>query len=138
MSDIVIVTGSRDWPSEGYQPIWQALAWCNPSLVVHGGCKGRRENEGVDMIAARWARYMQVDQYVFEAKWGVHPNIDRSAGPKRNGRMVAAYPQATLLAFPLRGQTKGGTIDCMGRALSRGMRVFAYNGETMVELQGGP
>ncbi len=120
MSDVVIVTGSRDWPN--YGPIWRALSARAPGLVVHGGC-----DTGADEFADAWARQNQVDRYAFAARWGTRPNVDRSAGPKRNSRMLKAYPYADVFAFPLRGQTKGGTVDCMAKALNMGMRVFVLS-----------
>ena len=106
---IVIVTGSRKWHE--VQHIWRALAAEKPDLVVHGGYRG------ADEIAERWCDRNAVDSHVFRAKWSEQRD---AAGPRRNRRMLEAYPGALVLAFPLDGP---GTRDCISQAVELGHQV---------------
>jgi hypothetical protein len=115
---VVIVTGSRHW--ENQRLVWQALDQHKPDLVVHGGCE-----TGADEHADRWAKRRQVDTRTFRAKWGERYEIDRSAGPRRNRKMLEAYPSAIVLAFPQGGP---GTADCMSQARELRMHVEIIRG----------
>lgn len=117
MRKVVIVTGSRNWTA--YQSIFAALKVHGPNLVVHGGCES-----GADSWADEWCINNQVDTVTLRAKWGQRPNVDRSAGPKRNLRMLKAYPDATVLAFPLGASP--GTRGCIELARGLGMKVVVY------------
>jgi hypothetical protein len=107
---VVIVTGSRHWSE--VQHIWRALDAERPDLVVHGGCE-----TGADDIAERWCRRRQIDSHAMRAKWTAQRN---AAGPRRNRRMLEAYPGAAVLAFPLDGP---GTRDCIRQATELGHEV---------------
>jgi hypothetical protein len=110
---VVIVTGSRNWPSP--ELVWGALDIANPDLVVHGACP-----TGADAFAKAWARKRRVRQEPFYAHWREEGS---SAGPRRNQRMLEAYPDALVLAFPHGGP---GTADCMRRARKLGMHVEIF------------
>jgi hypothetical protein len=107
---VVIVTGSRNWAD--VDSVYQALDNACPDLVVNGGAAG------ADMIARQWAKDAGVKVRTFQANW---LKFGRRAGPLRNGLMLRAYPQATVLAFPLDGP---GTADCMRQARELGMRLI--------------
>ena len=114
---VVIVTGSRKWPSP--VEVNAALDEHCPDLVVHGGCYvGVRPRVclGADYWAHRWCSMTDTDEHIFRAKWGQ----GRRAGPLRNKAMLLAYPKALVLAFPLGGP---GTADCMRQAKRLGMEV---------------
>jgi len=124
--DEVIVTGARLWPRMAYPVIWQVLAAHNPKLVVHGGCV-----EGADEMAERWARNNDVDSRIVRARWTADTGgkLDRSAGPRRNRRMLELFPDRSVLAFPY-GNSKG-TGDCIRQAVELGhpVLVFGTDGE---------
>ncbi len=112
----VIVTGSRlcdwrDWPG-----IKAALDAAKPSLVVQGGARG------ADALAVRWAAANDVPCQTFEADWETR---GLRAGPWRNALMLAAHPDALVLAFP-RHDSKG-TWDCIRQAQARGMQVLVLH-----------
>ncbi len=128
MIDRVIVTGSRIWPSA--TAIAHALRTLDPQLVIHGNARG------ADQMAHQWALANERDFHGFNAKWktgkfGVRSGLgyDPGAGHNRNGRMLDAYPNALVLAFPY-GMAKG-TRDCINQALEKGheVRVFDLKGE---------
>ncbi len=126
MTDKVIVTGSRVWPSA--QVICKALMDLDVQLVIHGNARG------ADQMAHQWAVANERDFHGFSAKWRAgfptggtqyHPQ----AGHVRNGRMLDAYPNTLVLAFPY-GRA-AGTRNCIYQALDRGheVRVFDLKGE---------
>lgn len=113
------MTGSRRWLE--YGRVFEALDRARPDLVVHGGCYvGVRPLKpmGADYWAHRWCVYTECDERIFRAHWTTD---GRRAGPLRNQRMIEAYPQAEVLAFPQDGGR--GTQDCMRRASKLGMLV---------------
>lgn len=114
MSDVVIVTGSRDWADAEF--IGEKLGDALPKLIVQGGCP-----TGADAIARDWARENGVRCVTFNANWLKH---GRAAGPLRNGLMLRSYPDALVMAFPLDGP---GTWDCIRQAKTMGMLVRVYS-----------
>lgn len=128
MIDKVIVTGSRIWPSS--ITIAHVLFKLNPQLVIHGNARG------ADQMAHQWALANERDFHGFSAKWKTLSKTATSirgysaeAGHERNGRMLAAYPNTLVIAFPY-GAAKG-TRDCINQALEKGheVRVFDLKGE---------
>jgi len=109
----IIVTGSRDWTDEA--TIHRVLTDARPGLVVHGACP-----TGADKIADDWCWANGVECRPFEARWAA---LGKRAGPIRNGHMLAAYPTARVVAFPLGGP---GTADCVAQAKALGMDVRVY------------
>lgn len=117
----VIVTGSRlcdwrDWPG-----IKAALDAAKPTLVVHGACGNKPPYAGADGLAHRWAAANDVPACPLPADW----SEGLKGGPLRNGRMLAAHPDALVLAFP-RGESRG-TWDCIRQAQARGMAVLVLH-----------
>lgn len=110
---VAIVTGSRHWTD--WATLYKALDAAAPELVVHGGA------DGADGMAESWAKSRQIDSHPMRAKWGCLPNIDRRAGLARNIRMLDAYPEALVLAFPL--PDSRGTWHCVREAKTRQMWV---------------
>jgi len=131
----VVVTGGRDWdkrfPDRAAaeraflgEMTWQVVAWRpvygEVTAVAHGGATG------ADAMADWWAREVaRVVPDVFpvtKAEW--YPNgrmwpLDRSAGPRRNGRMLREFKPDVVFAF--RGNS--GTADCCRQAVAMGIRV---------------
>ncbi len=113
--DTYIVTGSRDWTNA--ETIARVLTNACPKLVVQGGARG------ADTIAYHWARANRVDYVTFSARWS---ELGKRAGRERNVRMLEAFPDATVLAFPLGGP---GTRHCIEEARKRDMLVRVYDTE---------
>lgn len=59
--------------------------------IIHGGAKG------ADSLADQWAVVNWADLRVYEADWETH---GRSAGPKRNQRMLEEGMPHLVVAFP--------------------------------------
>lgn len=113
---VIIVTGSRIWPARAV--VFGALRFHLPDLVVHGAC------DGPDLMSEEWAKINHVDYHGMPAKWRLNTRSDKSAGFKRNQRMLETYPGELLLAFPL-GEAKG-TRDCIARAEKLGHPIWIY------------
>lgn len=103
MKKEVIVTGGRDYDDEIM--LCDTLDFLQPTLVVQGGANG------ADNMARQWAEDNNVECVTIEADWANH---GKSAGPKRNLRMLKAYPNAVVLAFP----GGKGTQNCIDTAVS--------------------
>lgn len=103
---ILIVTGSR---SAGAQPVHEGLnnivkrKGTKPFLLIHGGA------QGADAHADSWAKRNGVNVARIDALWDAE---GRSAGPKRNQRML---DYAIALAGGL-GETIGRPIFLRGVA----------------------
>jgi hypothetical protein len=121
----LLITGSRDW--DDYDTIVEEitrviLEWVkdhpeyesgpiNWFTLVHGGCP-----RGADFLADRFARdVLKCKIEIYEADWAMH---GRSAGIKRNMRMVRSMPDACL-AF-LRDNSRG-TLHCRNAAKAAGI-----------------
>lgn len=115
-----IVTGSRAWPVQQRQQVWYPLIAAEPDVIIHGGCE-----EGVDDFAEQWCRQTGVDSHIIRAKWYATGELDRGAGPRRNVRMLAAYPKVPVLAFPY-GRSPG-THGCIRLAVKMGHEVTIYH-----------
>jgi hypothetical protein len=85
------------------------------TLLVQGGA------EGADLLAAQWAHQNNIPCVTVEAEWHLH---GKSAGPKRNRKMLLAYPDARVIGFPM-GESRG-TRGCLKMAREFGMRVVEY------------
>lgn len=108
----VIVTGGRDY--DDAETVAKILNLFDIGLLIHGDCSG------ADKLADTWAKAYNVPRFPMPANWYVNGKLDRSQGPKRNIRMLEAYPNAVVIAFP----GGKGTKNCMEEALARGHRVL--------------
>jgi hypothetical protein len=128
---VVIVTGSRIWPS--LVIVWQVLDEHAPTLVVHGAAIG------VDGMAESWAKGREVDYLGMPARWTGQTRdrsrLDRGAGHARNRRMLELYPGALVLAFPW-GKA-AGTRGCIrtARELGHPVKVFGLDGSPLVDFE---
>jgi hypothetical protein len=113
----VIITGSRDL--QNYPQVKLALDIEHTkepiTLVVQGGANG------ADYLASVWARENNIPCVEVLAEWSLH---GKSAGPKRNRKMLLAYPSARVIAFP-KSESRG-TRGCMKLAEGFGMKVVVY------------
>lgn len=88
----VLVTGGRDF--HNWQVVHKALDEVRPNVVIHGSATG------ADQSARGWAQLNGVPEIPFPAFWYANGTIDRTAGPKRNARMLKEGKPDLVLAFP--------------------------------------
>ena len=87
-----------------------------PSVIIHGAAKG------ADELARRWAARNGIPELPFKADW--YPNgfgrLDRSAGPRRNQRMIDEGKPDRVIGF----SGGRGTADMLARARAAGIEVM--------------
>ena len=126
---ILIVTGSRNWPSS--QQVWQTLDRLNPSMVCVGCCPS-----GADLHARAWCRNRRVRLETFAADW----SKGKGAGPVRNRTLVLwSLGYAKTYNVPLRavGFYDGGpgTTDCLQRIANAGIAYDVVFGDVSDEAR---
>lgn len=88
------------------------------TVLIHGAARG------ADELASLWAaKQWGVEPLPFPANWyprGRRGGLDKSAGPKRNQRMIDEGRPELVVAFP--GGT--GTADMVSKAEAAGIRVL--------------
>ncbi len=109
----VAVTGGRHYSNR--QRVFEALdalfAARPFDRLVQGGATG------ADALAAEWARACEVTLETEPADWA---SYGKSAGPRRNRRMLDVWEVDILVAFA--GNV--GTRDCIAAAEERKIRVL--------------
>lgn len=109
---MVLVTGGRGYRDRAR--VWEELDRLDQldgvAQVIEGGASG------ADRWARYWAERHMVDCVTEPAMWH---RYGRSAGPRRNKKMVDMQPDV-VLAFP--GGV--GTTDCVRRAEDAGLKVI--------------
>jgi len=109
----ILVCGSRDW--NNFELIRGRLEkFPKDSIVIHGGCRG------ADIISGMIAKDLGMEVLCFPAEWEKH---GRSAGPKRNRRMLEEGVPSLVLAFHNDVASSKGTADMIKRARSKGVPV---------------
>lgn len=105
----VLVTGSRDWDDEPeVHRQLDRLAAEHPDIeVIEGGARG------ADTHARNWARKNKRKVTTYQADWKTH---GRSAGPKRNQRMLDEGTPDRVIAFSRDLANSKGTKDMVRRA----------------------
>ena len=95
---ILIITGGRDY--KDYKHVKKTLDMFKIDKIIQGGANG------ADFLARRYAEENNIPCVTYKADWELH---GRSAGPKRNEKMLRENREATLIAF------KGGkgTASCI-------------------------
>lgn len=136
----ILITGSRDWDldrSIGYHILEAIGEWIDthPGLtkegpfhwvtIVHGECP-----TGADKLADMFAHKWGFGVEAYPADWKTH---GRSAGFKRNARMVNTHPEVCL-AF-IRNKSKG-TTGCRDLAKKAGIPTESFYYENEVERFG--
>ena len=124
----VLVTGGRDYL--GGQAVFSRLATCRQEavrtglklMVIHGDCP-----TGADHWAALWCRREGIDERRYPAQWNLH---GRSAGPRRNQRMLDEEQPDLVLVFP----GGRGTADLVRRAATAGVLVAHLASEMPPQL----
>ncbi len=100
----ILVCGGRDF--KNYNLLKNVLnEYCGiPNLtIIHGGAKG------ADSLAGVWAKNHDIYLKVFPADW---KQYGKSAGPKRNQKMIEEGTPDLVIAFP----GGNGTADMIRRA----------------------
>ncbi|WP_420839395.1 DUF2493 domain-containing protein [Bradyrhizobium oropedii] len=112
MEQRVLVCGGRDYSDrEQLYRVLDAAHLANPVvLLVHGGASG------ADDLAGRWARHVGVSWKAYPAEW---KSEGRSAGPRRNQRMLDETKPHLVIAFP----GGRGTADMISKAELAGVPV---------------
>jgi len=82
--------------------------------LAHGDC------DGADKLAKEWAVARGVEQIPYEITQAEWKEIGRSAGPKRNGRMLKIEQPQLVIAFP----GGSGTRDLVRQARRMNFRVL--------------
>lgn len=114
----VVVCGSRDWVDK--QIIRDRLLQLPSNvIIIEGGCRG------VDLMAREVALDIGLEVVEFPAAWKKH---GKSAGPKRNIKMLNTGPQL-VIAFHDDLQKSKGTKHIVGEARKRDIDVEVINGD---------
>jgi len=104
---IVLITGGREYRNQ--RLMWTVLDRLHEehgfTYLVHG------DAPGADQMSHRWAKQRGVQPVAMEALWDFEGD---SAGPMRNGRMLAFTNPNIVVAFP--GNT--GTTDMVKKTLA--------------------
>lgn len=109
----VLVCGGRDYSDVDrlYAELDRIHARTPITCIIEGGAKG------ADYLAAQWSAKTGLNNHArFEADWAVH---GKSAGPKRNQRMLDQGRPDLVVAFP----GGRGTADMVARARAAGVPV---------------
>lgn len=118
----LLVSGSREWDQEHVLQMMIAQFWVrygDDLIVVHGDCP-----RGADRMAREFCERHGIKQEKYPADWKRH---GKSAGPKRNQKMVDTKPDLGIFFF--RGKSRG-TSDCFSRAEKAGIPVVRYGDES--------
>jgi hypothetical protein len=120
----LLVCGGRDFQDEATLSAW--MKCINPTMIMHGGAAG------ADNLANKIANENDWPVAVFAANWDME---GRSAGPRRNERMLAQLLRESatfqVLALAMPGGT--GTRDMVTRAQSAGVPVFGPEHRAFIE-----
>jgi len=136
MAEVIITTGSREYSSR--ETVARALTSAihdlsqegiTEILIRHGACKTGADAlvvEFVNTIERSLSSYgvtVKLDPY--RANWYPNGVLDRSAGPKRNAKMVADGAKMCL-AFFEPGADNNGTSNTVKLARAAGIPVRIY------------
>lgn len=105
----IIVTGGRDYKDA--EIVNRTLTCLAPDMIIEGGAAG------ADSLGRLWAKENGILCQTFRADWNMN---GRAAGPIRNRQMLAAHPDATVVAFP----GGRGTENCVATAKLLGHTVL--------------
>jgi hypothetical protein len=113
----VLVCGGRDFTDR--TAVWGLLQAVHLKrgigVLIHGACP-----TGADRLADEWAAEESVPIEAYPAVWKLDGRLDRSAGPRRNQRMMDEGKPDLVIAFP----GGKGTDDMVRRAKAAGVKVF--------------
>lgn len=111
MTRRAIVCGGRSYLDAAWlsQTLDKMHAEMPISELAHGGA------EGADALAGKWAEAKGIPVRVYEADW---KREGKSAGPRRNARMLKDFKPDLVIAFA----GGAGTADMVKRAIQAGVR----------------
>lgn len=104
----VLVCGGRNYSNA--DKVYEVLGGIGPSYIIHGNAAG------ADDLANSWAEANHVPVMPFSADWGT---FGKSAGPKRNQKMLDEGKPDLVVAFP----GGRGTADMVRRARAAGIKI---------------
>jgi hypothetical protein len=108
----LLVFGGRDYSDEAkvFAVLDKVHAKRPVTMLIEGGA------DGADWLGGQWAKSREVPRLIVYARWKTE---GRSAGPKRNARMIEHKPDGAV-QFP--GGV--GTADMRRRCDEAGIRVL--------------
>lgn len=112
----IVVTGGRHFTNQLL--VFRVLDALRPSRISEGDCPS-----GADLFARQWRDMHGVAGKSYPADWypdGISGRMDRSAGPRRNGRMLRAENPNLVIAF----KGNRGTKDCCKQARAMSIPVL--------------
>ena len=110
----ILVCGSRHGFCDTIAQLEKVADTWDVRVVVTGGARG------VDKEAWDWAKYRGYTCEVFTAEWNKY---GKSAGPRRNQRMIDESRPDMVVAFP----GGDGTADMVIRARKAGIKVLSIS-----------
>lgn len=115
----VLVCGGRDYRER--EKVFATLDDLNAlhriDTIIHGAA------EGADILAGEWARERGVKEWTFPAEWAKY---GRSAGPRRNGRMLHEGKPDLVVAFA----GGKGTKNMVDKSTKAGLQVVRIDRPT--------
>jgi predicted Rossmann fold nucleotide-binding protein DprA/Smf involved in DNA uptake len=119
---LILVSGTRyavwNVHADQIRKLLRAVAKSQSGVcLVHGGALG------VDQISGRIAAEFGWDVVVVPADWSKY---GKSAGPKRNQKMLDDYNIDRVVAFPAENVDSKGTWDTISRAQKAGKIISIY------------
>lgn len=110
----VLVCGGRSYSNRDL--IFSTLSTLAPiSILIHGAATG------ADTLPSEWAIANKIRQESYPAEWR---RFGKSAGPRRNRRMLEVGKPDLVLAFP----GGAGTANMVGLAKAAGVEVREIKG----------
>jgi len=104
---ILLICGSRNWTNKEIIKS-EVLKIPNITKIIHGGCKG------ADILGSVVAHELNIPIQIFNADWNLH---GKSAGPKRNQKMLDEGKPDFVLAFHENINESKGTKDMINRVI---------------------
>jgi hypothetical protein len=106
----LLICGSRDWTNKEIikKELLQLLQFFVIEVIIHGGCRG------ADILAGQVAKELNIPVQEYLADWNTH---GKSAGPKRNQKMLDVGKPTFVFAFHDDIDESKGTKDMITRTI---------------------
>lgn len=115
----VLVCGSREWNDEA--AIRREIQSRPVTVVIEGDCRG------ADRIAGKVARNLGIPVMEFPVTKEEWARIGKSAGNRRNSKMLEEGKPDLVLAFTPYLEGSRGTLDMVKKAMKAGVPVEIFN-----------